>query len=155
MLTPFIAAMIESVLFGIFSIFIFYHASKMQDFGTSPLSAGLFPALIAGLLLFLSIALSIQNYRAYKKEGNAAALFPKAVPGAMSRHARALLLFLLAIGYTLILPILHFFASSVLFMVVFLLMAGERRWWAIALVAVGLSGTLQLVFGTLLNVLLP
>ena len=153
--TPFIAAMIESGILAAIAIFIFYNATELQNFGTSALSAGLFPAIAAGLLLILSVALAIQNVRAFKKDGDASSFFPQSSPGSGKRHLWALLLFALAIVYTLILPVLHFFAGSIVFMIVFLFLAGERRWWVIALVSLGLSGVLQLVFGNLLKVMLP
>lgn len=153
--TPFIAAMIESGILAAIALFIFYTATEMQNFGTSALSAGLFPAIAASLLFFLSIALAVQNFWAFKKDGNNAPFFPQSAPGAVKRHMWALLLFAFAIVYTLILPVLHFFAASIVFMLVFLFLAGERRWWVIVLVSLGLSGVLQLVFGNLLKVMLP
>lgn len=152
---PFIAAMLECGILAAIALLIFRQATELQNFGESALSAGLFPAIAAGLLLFLSVSLAVQSIRALKKDGQSALFFPQSAPGAGKRHLRALMLFALAIGYTLILPVLHFFAASVAFMVVFLLLAGERRWWAIALVSLGLSGSLQLIFGNLLKVMLP
>ncbi|MDR1827742.1 MAG: tripartite tricarboxylate transporter TctB family protein [Methylobacteriaceae bacterium] len=152
---PFIAAMLESAFLAAVAVFLLYQSSLLRDFGDSALSAGLFPAIVSAVMLLFSLALAVQNLRAYKRDGGNSPVFPDSGPGGMKRHARAILIFALAIVYTVLLPILHFAVATAAFMIVFLVFAGERRWWMVLLVAAGLTAALQLMFGVLLHVMLP
>jgi hypothetical protein len=61
----------------------------------------------------------------------------------------------MAVGYYLVLPLLHFIPATVIFLAALIAFLGERRLWLVGLVAVVSTLAIWGIFGRALGVMLP
>ncbi len=66
-----------------------------------------------------------------------------------------LLIILLSFIYLLILPKLHFVVATIIYLLLFLWILGERKWWLLVSMSVVTPLLIQYLFGNLLDVFLP
>ena len=139
-------SLIEGLLFLVLSLALLWHA-LMSHRGLAmgwELSPYLFPLLIALLLLGLSLALIRAGFQ---PDADKPAKKPKWQPVAVTAGA--------ALLYALLMPRLGFVLATACFLLGMLLYLGERRPLVLALLPLGFSAAVYLVFGRLLHVMLP
>lgn len=66
-----------------------------------------------------------------------------------------LLIILLSFIYLIILPKLHFVVATIIYLLLFLWILGERKWWLLVSMSVVTPLLIQYLFGNLLDVFLP
>ncbi|MDI6771150.1 MAG: tripartite tricarboxylate transporter TctB family protein [bacterium] len=126
--------------------FVFYRASRMSNFGTDPGSPGVFPALIA--LVLLSCALLI--WRESAAAGEAA---PASDGGTV--RSTALIAALMAILYGAVLRKLGFVGASLLYLTASFLWLRAATWWKSVLLAIAAVAVTFVVFRQVFLVILP
>ena len=110
------------------------------------LSPSLFPLLIGGLLLVLSISLLYQGFRGRAEDA------PDPPPVSWGRAAVTMGA---ALACFLLMPLAGFVLATAGFLLFMFLYLGERRPVLLILLPLGFSSALYLLFGKLLHVLLP
>lgn len=140
--------LLDSALFLILSLFIFFLSTRMDGFGETVLSPGTFPALGAVVLFFLALGLLFKGIR----KGMVSAGKDEAQG---TRWKTVLVVTLISLVYITVLPLFHFVISTVAFLALFLFYIGERRIWMVGLVSVSTTLVIYFIFGSMLKVLLP
>lgn len=125
--------------------FVFYRASRMSNFGTDPGSPGVFPALVALVLLLCALLIWRES-----TAGEAAA----ASDGGAVRST-ALIAALMAILYGVVLRKLGFVGASLLYLTVSFLWLRAAPWWKSVLMAVVAVAVTFVVFRQVFLVILP
>ena len=110
--------------------------------------SGLFPGLISLFLLFLSVALLVQDIRG------------KALPRRFDFRVtpggvRAVIGFLLILVYMVVMPYIGFLISSILFFGSIMWLVGERRSFRLLGFSCGMSLLIYVFFGELFQIPLP
>jgi putative tricarboxylic transport membrane protein len=140
------ANLVTGIMFGIISIIIWcLIPSQIITRETATVNAKFVPSLVTAVMFFLSLALIVQSL-VFKKD--------KDVEIHLGKEAKMLVVFLLLIGYAVLLSLIGYVFSSILFCVGFLLYMKSKQWtfYVISLVAIIL---LKLVFTMVLQVPLP
>lgn len=137
---------VDGVVISLIGIFFMTESLKLHNNQSWALSPALFPLIITISILLFSIALVIKGLRenninneVSNKEG----------------FKRLSLVILISFLYLIFLPKLHFLISSIIYLLLFLLILGERKWWLLAAISIVTPLLIQYLFGNLLNVFLP
>lgn len=126
------------------SIFIIYHAFSLHSYGEWALSPGLFPLIVAFVLLIFSLVLIGRSFRKGGTKGYSALDWKTTI-----------LSVALSLSYILSLPSFHFNLSTLVYSFLFLLLLGVRNILLLLTVPVGLTLSIYYIFGSLLRVVLP
>lgn len=137
---------VEGIVISLISIFFISESLKLHNNQSWALSPALFPLIITVCVLLFSIALIIKGL----KENS---INVKSDSG--QGFKRLGLVILISFLYLIALPKLHFLASSIIYLILFLVILGERKWWIIGAISVATPLLIQYLFGNLLNVFLP
>lgn len=145
----------DALLFAVFGIALLIHAlskhyaQAMPDWKMSPY---LFPLLVSIFLILLSASLAADGRRELKQsvepKQNEASLQP-------TYGKKVLFAVLFSIAYYILMPILTFIPSTILFLTVMFLYLGERRPLVIGLISVLTAVIVYALFALGLNVMLP
>lgn len=138
--------LIEGLIIALLSIFFITESLKLYGNQTWALSPALFPLIITVSTLLLSI-LSI--FKGLKEKNTNTQSSKKA------NFKRLGLIILISFLYLFTLPKIHFLLSSVIYLFLFLLILGERKWWVLVSISILTPLLIQYLFGNLLNVFLP
>jgi hypothetical protein len=128
--------------------FVFSRASRMSNFGTDPGSPGVFPALVA--LVLLVCALLIWRER---PAADSASLVPASDGGGVT--ATALIAAGMAIAYGVILRKVGFVGASTLYLAASFLWLRASAWWKSILLAIAAVAATFVVFRHVFLVILP
>jgi hypothetical protein len=129
-------------------VFVFYRASRMSNFGVDPGSPGVFPALVA--LILLVCALLIWRERPATDRASPA---PASDGGGVT--ATALVAAAMAIAYGVVLRKLGFLGASTLYLAASFLWLRASAWWKSILLSVAAAGITFVVFRHVFLVILP
>lgn len=139
---------VDSILFLFLSVFILFLSTRMDSFGETVLSPGTFPALGAGVLFFLALALFFKAIRQELSSCSDDVVHE-------TKWKSVMVVTLLCLVYVWVLPLLHFVISTMCFLSMFLVLIGERRIWMVSVVSISTTLLIYFIFGTMLKVLLP
>lgn len=139
---------VDSILFLLLSVFIFFLSTRMDSFGQTVLSPGTFPAVGAGVLFFLALALFCKAMRQELSSGADKAVHE-------TKWKSVLVVTLLCLVYVWVLPLFHFVITTMVFLAFFLFYIGERRIWMVSVVSISTTLVIYFIFGNMLKVLLP
>lgn len=145
----------DALLFAVFGIALLIHAlskhyaQAMPDWKMSPY---LFPLLVSIFLILLSVSLVADGRRELKQSAE-----PKQNEASLQLTYGKKVLFavLFSIAYYILMPILTFIPSTILFLTVMFLYLGERRPLVIGLISVLTAVIVYALFALGLNVMLP
>lgn len=129
-----------------YSLYHHYFDNNTSEWKMSPY---LFPTLISvfGLLLTLSlVADGLNEMRSPEQREESSS--KKNLIGVLVLVAAALI-------YYILMPILTFIPSTVLFLAALFIYLGERKWWKILLLSGITTAAIYVLFGIALNVRLP
>lgn len=126
--------------------FVFYRASRMSNFGTDPGSPGVFPALVALVLLLCALLI-------WRESAAAREAAPASDGGAV--RSTALIAALMAILYGAVLRKLGFVGASLLYLTISFLWLRAAPWWKSVLMAVVAVAVTFVVFRKVFLVILP
>ena len=140
--------MLEGLMFLAVSIVIMVMSLQMNTYGSWALAPGLFPLIASVFLAVLSSALIYEGIRKRNVEKTKSS-------DDKINWFKITVVFLLTLVFTWVLPLIHFVAATIIYMLLMLLFLGERRWWVVTLISLGTTGFLYYVFGVLLGVMLP
>ncbi len=141
----YIVGLIEGLLFLVLSIGIIVYAFSLHSYGEWALSPALFPLILGGVLFCFSLILLVKRYRSKFKERQGVSIDWFLALGSVG----------LSITYALLLPVLHFTLSTLLYLSSFLLILGVRNLWILIGLPIGLTVSIYYIFGVLLKVVLP
>lgn len=145
----------ESVLFFLLSIALLVYALYKHYTGLPvswEMSPYLFPVLISVFLFLLSISLFTdgrKQYAAGEERGQETGEKPA------TDWKSTLFTVVAAVIYFLLMPVIKFIPATILFLVAMFWFLKERRWWLVAILSVATAGLIYVMFGVLLNVMLP
>lgn len=135
--------LIEGIVLMLLSSFLISESIKLRGGEAIGLSPALFPLIISSFLLLFSILLIIKGIKLDET---------KEVKG----EAKAVLLVIvISFIYLILLPKIHFILTSILYLLAFLLILGERRWKVLLLISTLTPILVSFIFANLLDVLLP
>jgi putative tricarboxylic transport membrane protein len=140
------ANLTTGIMFGILAVLIWcLIPSQIMTSETTEITAKSVPQLITGIMFLLSMALIVQSL-AFKKD--------KDVDIYLGKEAKMLLFFLMLIVYAILLSIIGFVFSSILFCIGFLLYMKSKNWvfYAVSFAVIVL---LKIIFTVVLQVPLP
>lgn len=131
---------------SLLSVFFIKESLKLHNNQSWTLSPALFPLIITSLTFLFSMALIIRGIKDknVKQEGDS-----------IENWKRLLLVIFISIMYLIILPKLHFLLASIIYLLLFLLILGERKWWLLGVISIITPLLIQYLFGNLLDVFLP
>lgn len=138
--------LIEGVLILALSIFFIKESFKLHSNKSWALSPALFPLIITIALVFLSSLLIVRS------------LDEKIVDRGQVNRERFMklgLIIIISFLYVIILPKVHFLIGSMIYLMLFLFILGERNWYLLATISIITPIWIQYFFGNLLNVFLP
>lgn len=138
--------LLEGVIIAIVSIFFIFESLKLHNNQSWALSPALFPLIITISILLFSIGLIVKSLKPDYVD-------PKALKG--EGFKRLALIILISFLYLLVLSKLHFLISSIIYLLLFLFILGERRWWLLGIISIITPLLIEYIFGNLLNVFLP
>lgn len=141
-----LSARLQSAGIMALAVFVFHRASRMSHFGTDPGSPGVFPALVA--LVLLVCALFIWREGTATEEAR-----PASDGGGVT--ATALIAAAMAIAYGVVLRKLGFVGASVLYLTASFLWLRASAWWKSILLAVATVAFTFVVFRHVFLVILP
>ena len=114
--------------------------------------AAFWPMLLCGALIVCSVILLVQTaVQAKKAKEPEAPLIDFATAGV---HC-VLIIFVIMIGYAVLLHFFGFILATLVFVVATMLAMGERRPAWLALTTVGITGFIYVLFALVMNVVLP
>lgn len=120
-------------------------------------SPALLPLLTSGAMLFVSLILLLKSLSGggiRARVSETAAWFSRLAKESFTRKT-ILGIALMAIYVYVLLPLLPFWASSLIFMVALLAFLRAGKWWVIAITSGGLIGAIYLIFSIALRAPLP
>lgn len=144
----------ESILFFLLSIALLAYALYKHYTGLPvswEMSPYLFPVLIAVFLFLLSISLFTDGRRQAAVQQKEAG---ESTPAAIDWKS-TLFTVVASIVYFLLMPVIKFIPATILFLVAMFWYLKERRWWLVALLSAATAVLIYVMFGVLLNVMLP
>ncbi len=109
-----------------------------------------FPRALAGILIICSVILIIRSFVSASP-----ALNDTDSSDSRREFKRVGITLALLIVYVILIPLISYVLSTVLYLALMMLFLGERRSWLIALWALGVTGGIYLLFSLLLKVPLP
>lgn len=145
----------DALLFAVFGIALLIHAlskhyaQAMPDWKMSPY---LFPLLVSIFLILLSASLAADGRRELKQSAEPK---PDETSLQLTYGKKVLVVVLFSIAYYILMPILTFIPSTILFLTVMFLYLGERRPLVIGLISVLTAVIVYALFALGLNVMLP
>ncbi len=140
----------ESLFFLALGLALILYSNKLWTSGDAIfMSPYLFPCLIGSFFAFLSSALLVQSLGFGSRTGGT----PE--PGARLDWRNVAVVIGFSIAYCVLLPFLHFLPATVVFLFGLLYVLGEKRIWLDAVLALGTTAVVYVLFGLLLSVLLP
>lgn len=134
----------EGLLMGVLSSFFIIESLKLRQAHDWALSPALFPLIVSSLALLLSINLIIKGFKGSAK-GEEKKVYQKPLVGTI----------VLLLAYIIALPRLGFILATIIFLLFFLLILGERRWRFLLVYSILTPLIIKIIFGYLLQVLLP
>lgn len=137
---------LEGIILSIFSLMLINQSFALQNKGSWPwiLSPAVFPLFISLTLFILSVVLILNGIKSNNDDDSK-----------VENWKNVIFILILSLGYLTILPIIHFVLSTIIYLVLFLLCLGERKWWLIVLISLITPIFINFTFGSLLEVLLP
>lgn len=142
--------MVEGILFIVVGSSLFFYSLSFHDGGDVALSAALFPGIMTLMIALLGGVLVAQHFKSKGKE-----VQKKNNSDSGLNMRNMWLVFFISLAYVFILPLLHFFIATVIYLAVFLYLTGERRVWMLGSLSLGTVAAIYLVFQRGLGVLLP
>ena len=140
----------ESLLFIALGLALILYSNGLWTSKTEIfMSPYLFPFLIGTFFTLLAVVLLIQSL----DFGKAAS--EEAGPGVRLDWRNVVVVVGFSAAYCVLLPFIHFFPATVIFLFGLLYVLGERRIWLDAVLAIGTTTAVYVSFGLLLSVLLP
>lgn len=133
------------------AIFLGYHSFAMHDGGGWNLSPALFPVILSSLMALLAAGLIFQGLKNPLSKAKAGDM-RKALSVTTVRVGGT---FGLCLAYALALPVGGFIVTTALFLALFSLLVGERRFWPIAALSILSPAVIYALFRYGLSVLLP
>jgi hypothetical protein len=140
------SARLQSAGIVALAAFVFYRASRMSNFGTDPGSPGVFPALVALVLLVCAVFI----WRERPTTGDAAP-----APDGGRVTATALIAAAIAVAYGVALRKLGFVNASILYLAASFLWLRASSWWKSVLLAVAAVAFTFVMFRHVFLVILP
>lgn len=138
---------ISGILIIITSLFFFFNTFGFKKLSSQIIGPDFMPRLYAILLIALSIILIIQSYR--KNEG-------RDEKSSESGYFKYSIITMLLLGaYIIIIPIIGFYISTIIFVVSMLLFSQVRNKIILAVIPVSISIFIFVFFSILLNVSMP
>lgn len=138
--------LLEGLILALLSIFFIIESLKLHSSGSWALSPALFPLIITVSTLLLSIRLIFKGL----KERDIVDSSKK-----IEDYKKLGFIIFISFLYLFSLPRIHFLFSSIIYLFLFLIILGERKWWVIVSISVLTPLLIQFLFGNLLNVFLP
>lgn len=143
----------EAIFFLILSMAMAIYSLK-SHYGTSGLqwriSPYLFPLLIAVFISVISIFLFLEGIRDIKSLDK-----NKIEKDNKMKWKDVLFTILVSISYYITMGLIGFIASTLIFLMSLFVYLGERRIWLITLISILSTASIYIIFGVLLNVMLP
>lgn len=139
------------LFFLILAVFLGFHAFTMHDGGQWSLSPALFPVILTSGTALLAAGLIFQGLK-NRPSGEEGADLGKPLSTMAVRIGGA---FVLCLAYALVLPEAGFLIATALFLALFSLLVGERRFWPIVALSVVSPAVIFAIFRYGLSVLLP
>jgi len=136
----------DGLFFIVLSAWIIKEALNYHKFGTWALSPSLIPIGIAGIMILLSTAMILSTVREEKGESEIFSF------GTMKNPV---LIFATTVLYLVLLPMMHFLIATCGYLVLMMLILGERKLWIIGAIALAIPLSLYALFDILLGVRLP
>ncbi|MEA4884120.1 MAG: tripartite tricarboxylate transporter TctB family protein [Clostridia bacterium] len=163
--------LMEGVVFGAIALAVLLYSRSLSGILGLSMSPGLFPAVSAVALLFVSVLLIAEGARAGKAgprmtsgegassasgaDGSAQGSAAGVSPSETMDWKGIVIVFVTSLIYVWLIPRISFTWASVLYLFAFLYEMGERRWTMMAVVALGSPWVLYFIFSVLLKVALP
>ena len=146
-----IKRLVESILFLAIGISLLFYSRGMWNARLEiSMSPYLFPFMVGVSFTALASVLLLQSL------GVGIVLAPVVgVPGSRLDWVSVAVVTGFSLVYFLLLPVLHFLPSTVVFLFALLYVLGEKRLWLDAAISVGTTTAIYVSFGILLNVKLP
>lgn len=138
--------LIEGLGIFLLSIFFIGESLKLHNDQSWALSPALFPLIITVSIFFFSLGLIIKSLKRTKVDGQVIKT---------QAAIRLTLVIIISFLYVVLLPKLHFLISSIIYLFVFLIILGEKRWWLLGAISIVTPLLIQYIFGNLLDVFLP
>lgn len=137
---------VEGFCLSLISLFFIRESLKLHTGKSWALSPALFPLIITMSIFILSIALIIKSFRE-----------ERAISSKIKKQnlIRLVLIILISFLYLIVLKRVHFLISSIVYIFLFLIILGERKWWLLAAISIIIPLLIQYIFGDLLDVFLP
>ena len=137
---------LEGLIMALLSVFFIIESLKLHSRGGWSLSPALFPLIITVSTLLLSISLIFKGL----KESNMVDKSKK-----IEDYKKLGFIIIISFLYLFALPRIHFLFSSIIYLFLFLIILGERKWWLLGSISILTPLLIQFLFGNLLNVFLP
>jgi hypothetical protein len=145
------------ICFAVAMLLYSFGTEKMRRYGE--VGGGFWPTVILSLMLLCSIALLITNIIAYRKEKKTASPEPDISADALKekREGMKRVAFSAAVMlvYILVMPLIGFLFSTVLFAAAFIYAQGERRKRVIFIAPPLITLGVVLLFGTFIGIRFP
>lgn len=136
-------------------VFIVVQASKMEDFGVSLESPGITPAFAGTVIMLCSVIIGINGWRTAGSGGAQTPTWNLATWIKDASVKRVAVIFGATVLYAVLVPHLHFLATTVLFLVGTLWVYRAGRLSSVLGIALGVGLCIQFVFARLFRVMLP
>lgn len=136
----------DGLAFIILSAWIIKEALNYHKYGSWALSPSLIPIGIAGVMIFLSVVMIIS---AIRNEETTKGVF------SIKTLKNPMLVLGVTVLYLVLLPMIHFLVATCGYLVLMMLILGERKLLNIGLISVGIPLSLYGLFDVLLGVRLP
>ena len=118
------------------------------------MSPSLFPILISIFLILLSVSLFFDGLNQIKKEKKNAADVTSATAKDL-RIRPVMVTIVISIAYFILMRVITFIPSTILYLCGMIFFLGERRYWLIAIIAIISTLTIYALFDLALGVMLP
>lgn len=135
----------DGLIFIILSAWIIKEALNYHKYGSWALSPSLIPIGIAGVMVFLSVIMILSAIR----EEIAEQAF------SLETLKNPVLVFVVTVLYLVLLPMMHFLIATCSYLVLMMLILGERKLLNILLISIAIPSLLYGLFDVLLGVRLP
>ncbi len=124
----------------------FIYSINLPAMGPIPLSPGLFPSVVTGLIIILS-GFHLHSLLRRGKGGESSSV--------KEEQRSLLILILIFAGYLVLLYYIHFILSTIVFLLVTMIYLYKRFYWKIPIISVSTVFVIYLLFKYLLRVRLP
>lgn len=134
---------IEGIILSLLSMFFLRESLKLHNNQSWALSPALFPLIITFVALLFSISLIVKG------------IHKSSVNKDIGELKIMLLIVALSFLYLFLLPKIHFVLASIIYLLCFMIILGERKWWVLGSISIITPFIIEFLFGNLLDVLLP